>query len=72
MDTEKCAKMEVEHDSINEKIERIMENHLPHLAEDISHLKVKVATIEGKLAIILGVIVTSLVGIFVNIYLSLK
>jgi len=49
--------------TIEEKVELILTNHLPHITERISCL-------EGKLSVVLGVVVATLLGIAANIVIA--
>ena len=50
--------------TLEEKVDKILENHLPHLSD-------RIANLEGKVAVILAVVAVSLLGITGNIVISL-
>lgn len=55
----RVEQLEKNYDRLDDKIERIMENHLPHIQRDIISLKTRVTVATGVniAAIILGVLI---------------
>ncbi len=50
--------------TLEDKVDKIMTNELPHLAE-------RLAKVEGEVAVILGVTVASLLGIATSLFILL-